>query len=108
MSDRKPETPRDDDGPAGSGRNLSDIGVGKRFASRESDVWQIEQSVAVEGDLPDDANRCIPLCDHPEHGDDLNADEIRNRIERESETPVPNKSRIGHLNDLLAEVMGDE
>jgi len=78
---------------------------GKRFVARESPVWALEQEAAAAGQsLPDDANRAIPLCEHPEHIGDVSPAEIRERIERESETPVPNKSRIGHLNDLLAEV----
>jgi hypothetical protein len=106
MSSRKPETPRDD-GPAGTGRDLSDIDTGARFVARDSELWQIEQELADAGELPADANRAVPLCDHPEHGDTLDAAEIRERIERETERENPNQTRIGHLNGRLAEVTSD-
>jgi len=92
--------------------DASDIKVtdrpGKRYLSRHSELWEIEQEMAAEGQLPEDANRAIPVSEHPERIGDVTADELRERIKRESETPVPNKSRIGHLNDLLAEVSSDE
>ena len=104
---------RKPDNPEKSNRETDDIDAfarpaGTRYVSRESEVWALEQEMAAEGRLPEDASRAVPLSEHPELGDDLTAEEIRKRIERESETPVPNKSRIGHLNDLLGGVVDDE
>jgi len=96
--------------PTNPDRDAEDMTIthapGKRYLSRDSDLWALEQKVAVAGDLREDANRAIPLSEHPERIGDVDAAELRERIEDEANTPVPNKSRIGHLNDLLSEVQG--
>ena len=78
--------------------SLADIPAGRRFVSRDSVVWAIEQELLVEG--VELQNRAIPM---EYHGLD-DPDDIRDAIEEQSAAMHPNRNAIGYLNERLAEV----
>jgi len=95
---RKPTTPNDDEGPAGSGQELAEIPVGRRYSGSEQ-LLAIERELVAEGaELP---NRAIPTEYHPENKDYADAEEVRELIELESEKDNPNRQLIGLLNQQL-------
>jgi len=95
---REPITPNDDAGPAGSGQQVSDVPVGRRWTNNE-EILQIEERLAREGtELP---NRAIPMQYHPVKRQYDDAEEVRDLIETEAGRDVPNKSLIAFLNEQL-------
>jgi len=96
---RKPDTPTDDAGPAGSGQQFADIPVGRRFSSND-ELLRIERDLLAEG--VDLSNRAIPSEVHKSNGYE-SAAAIRERIEAEADREHPNKQTIAYLNELLRE-----
>lgn len=95
---RKPETPTDDAGPAGTGQELTEIDVGPRFTGSE-EILRIERELAAAGvDLP---NRAIPIEYHVDEREYARG-EVTELIESELEKEAPNRNLIGYLNTLNA------
>jgi hypothetical protein len=94
---RKPQTPNDDAGPAGTDQQPTDIAAGFRFTGND-EILDIERRLIDDGaTLP---NRAIPMDAHEINGY-ADADAIRERIEAETERENPNKQTIAYLNELL-------
>ena len=97
---RKPDTPRTDDTPAGTDRDLNDIPVGRRF-SANSELLEIERELVADGvELP---NRAIPI-EYYAESRSYTDDEIRSIIEAELEKDAPNRQLIGYLNEVKAQL----
>jgi len=97
---RKPKTPRDDDGPAGTGEQLREVDAGRRFVS--DDILDTERELVAEGVTL--ANRGIPIDDHPMHRDYDDAEAIRAELKAEGDKENPNQSLVALLNGQLREV----
>lgn len=93
---RKPQTPNDDEKPAGSDQVPADIPVGYRF-SGNSNILEIEQELLADGvELP---NRAIPIKYHAANAD-YDKESIKEIIKTETEKDHPNRQLIGYLNTL--------
>jgi len=95
---RKPTTPNDNEKPAGTTKDQTDIPVGRRYSSSEQ-ILKIERELVADGEELD--NRAIPAEFHPEQKDYSDPQEVRELIELESEKDHPNKQFIGLLNEQL-------
>jgi len=96
-----PNGASDDEEPAYDPGPPLDRDTGPRFLSTDSETWHVEQELARGRELPEDANRAIPLKDHHEHGDGADADELRERVRHEAERDHTNKKRVAHLNERI-------
>jgi len=99
---RKPDRFDTDDGPGGSGSDLEDYPVGRRY-SGSKELLDIEAELVDDGvDLD---NRAIPLEYHSEVGeyDYSDAKRVSELIETEASKDQPNRSLIGLLNEQLTE-----
>lgn len=94
MTSESPTT--DDDGPGGSDSELTLGHAGPRY-SGNPELLRIERELVADGvDLP---NRAVPVEWHPRESH--TTEELRARIEAETETEHPNRALIGVLNAQL-------
>lgn len=95
---RKPDTPRDSDGPAGMDTHREDIATGRRF-SGNADLLRIERELVADG--AELGNRAIPIEYHAQERD-YTAAEIESIIAEEVDHEHPNPNLIGYLNEVKA------
>lgn len=93
---RKPQTPNDDEKPAGTNQEQADIPVGRRF-SNNAELLEIERELVAEGVTLE--NRAIPAEYHTENSD-YTVEELTEIIQLETEKDAPNKNLIGYLNEI--------
>ena len=87
---RKPQTPNDDEGPAGNNQ-LTGIEAGRRFSGND-ELIRIEEEMVAEGRKIE--NRAIPA----EYQREYEPGEIEEIIELEVGKDNPNRELIGYLN----------
>lgn len=93
---RKPQTPRTDDTPAGTGQKNSEIPHGRRFSGND-ELLRFESELLADGiEL---ANRAIPVGYHTKNRS-YDRQEITEIIESELEKTHPNRQLIGYLNEV--------
>jgi len=96
---RKPQTGMTDSVETDTDtRNPLARSAGRRFSGDES-ILRLERELVADGVTLE--NRAIPIRDHAECGDDINAEEIQRRINEETDKEHPNRNRIGYLNERL-------
>lgn len=93
---RKPQTPNDNEKPAGTNQEQMDIAVGRRFSNNE-ELLRIEKELLADGVTL--SNQAIP---HEYHHEQRSYEdgEIADIIKLETEKDYPNRNLIGYLNEL--------